>query len=169
MEDVIIIRPYQPKDKEQVLALILDIQTSEFAIEITAEQQPDLQDIPNFYQIGNGNFWTAVVFNALKDSEQIVGTVSLLDIGNQQAALRKMFVAKAFRGASYGTASQLLETALKWQKEKGISQVFLGTTAKFLAAHRFYEKNGFKSISKSELPSSFPVMTVDTRFYVYPE
>jgi predicted N-acetyltransferase YhbS len=41
----------------------------------------------------------------------------------------------------------------------------LGTTAKFLAAHRFYEKNGFREIAQTELPASFPVMTVDTKFY----
>ena len=46
-----------------------------------------------------------------------------------------------------------------------VREVYLGTTAKFLAAHRFYEKNGFVEIDHSELPESFPVMVVDTKFY----
>jgi hypothetical protein len=46
-----------------------------------------------------------------------------------------------------------------------LSDIFLGTTAKFLAAHRFYEKNGFHEIGRDELPAAFPVMTVDTKFY----
>lgn len=42
---------------------------------------------------------------------------------------------------------------------------FLGTTPFFLAAHRFYERNGFCEISRSRLPDSFPIMEVDTRCY----
>jgi hypothetical protein len=30
------------------------------------------------------------------------------------------------------------------------------TTEKFLAAHRFYERNGFQQMAASELPPSFP-------------
>jgi N-acetylglutamate synthase-like GNAT family acetyltransferase len=48
---------------------------------------------------------------------------------------------------------------------QGIKDIFLGTTDKFLAAHRFYEKNGFAEVSKSELPPSFPLMAVDSKFY----
>ena len=41
----------------------------------------------------------------------------------------------------------------------------VGTTSKFLAAQRFYAKNGFREIAKSDLPQSFPVMAVDDRFF----
>lgn len=34
-----------------------------------------------------------------------------------------------------------------------------------LAAHRFYEKNGFRELARSELPERFPVMAVDSKFY----
>ncbi|MGO7422080.1 GNAT family N-acetyltransferase, partial [Rhizobium ruizarguesonis] len=44
---------------------------------------------------------------------------------------------------------------------------FLGTTDKFVAAHRFYEKNGFTEIAKSALPRTFPLMAVDSKFYRY--
>jgi hypothetical protein len=46
-----------------------------------------------------------------------------------------------------------------------VKEVFLGTTEKFLAAHRFYERNGFQQIPATELPPAFPKMAVDTRFY----
>lgn len=49
--------------------------------------------IEDFYQTGIGSFWV-VVYN-----DKIVGTVSLLDLGDHQVALRKMFVDKEFRGA----------------------------------------------------------------------
>ena len=47
----------------------------------------------------------------------------------------------------------------------GIAEIYLGTTEKFLAAHRFYEKNGFAEVRRDELPSAFPVMAVDSKFY----
>jgi N-acetylglutamate synthase-like GNAT family acetyltransferase len=65
----------------------------------------------------------------------------------------------------HAVARRLLETLLAWCNQRGIRDVFLGTTARFLAAHRFYEKNGFRAIDRAALPQAFPVMTVDTKFY----
>jgi N-acetylglutamate synthase-like GNAT family acetyltransferase len=33
------------------------------------------------------------------------------------------------------------------------------------AAHRFYAKHGFARIDAAELPPSFPLMSVDSRFF----
>src|SRR5262249_42481744 len=130
-----------------------------FGIPITLDAQPDLQDIGVFYQRGAGNFWVALA------DGRVVGTLGLLDIGNGQAALRKMFVAAAYRGPEHWIARRLLEALLGWCREHGVREVYLGTTAKFLAAHRFYEKNGFREVDRTGLPAAFPVMTVDTKFY----
>ncbi|MBN9358112.1 MULTISPECIES: GNAT family N-acetyltransferase [Herbaspirillum] len=153
------IQVYRPEHAQGVVEVILPIQQEEFGIPITLEGQPDLKDIAGFYQKGHGNFWVAV------DGGKVVGTISLLDIGNAQVALRKMFVAASHRGKEHGTAARLLEGAIAWARAQGVRQIFLGTTDKFLAAHRFYEKNGFRLIEKSTLPPAFPVMVVDTRFY----
>jgi len=139
--------------------MILEIQQQEFSIPIRREDQPDLADIPQFYQQGNGNFWVAIC------ESKVVGTVGLIDIGNQQVALRKMFVHAAFRGPQYSVAQSLLATVLAWMRQRGIQSIILGTTDKFRAAHRFYEKNGFEKIAQTELPPTFPVMRVDTVFY----
>jgi N-acetylglutamate synthase-like GNAT family acetyltransferase len=155
------IREYTRDNQTGVLDLILHIQQDEYHILITKEDQPDLMNIEEFYQAGQGNFWVALC------EEQVVGTISLLDIGNQQAALRKMFVAKEYRGGEAQTAKRLLEKAKNWAKEKGISDIFLGTTPQFLAAHRFYEKNGFLEINAEELPKAFPILEVDKKFYHY--
>ena len=48
-----------------------------------------------------------------------------------------------------------------------LKAVYLGTTPQFLAAHRFYEKNGFTSIGLKELPENFPLLQVDKKFYQY--
>ena len=155
------IMPFSEHHLSGVVDVILPIQQSEFNIPITLETQPDLLDIPNFYQKGSGNFWVAL------HGSEIVGTIALLDMGKGQAALRKMFVKEQFRGSMHSVAPRLLQVLLDWCKRHNVSKIYLGTTSKFLAAHRFYEMNGFLEIKQSELPVSFPVMSVDTKFYKY--
>ena len=151
--------PFVAQHAEGAATLIIGIQRDEFGFPITLDDQPDLRDIPGFYQQGAGNFWVAV------SEGEVVGTVALLDIGNGQGALRKMFVHATHRGREHGVSARLLDTLLGWSRARHVKEVYLGTTEKFLAAHRFYERNGFKQIADTELPSRFPKMALDTRFY----
>lgn len=159
MNTLLNIREYQARDQEQVLQLILNIQQQEYNIPITKEDQPDLLTIDSFYQQENGNFWVAC------DGDQVVGTIALLDIGNQQVALRKMFVQAEYRGKVWNTATLLLQKSISWAQQQQVTQIYLGTTLQFIAAHRFYEKHGFQEIEVIQLPASFPVMQVDKKFY----
>ncbi len=151
--------PFSVKHQAGVIDVILSIQRVEFGVPITVEDQPDLLDIPGFYQQGGGNFWVA-----LADGE-VVGTIALRDIGNGQGALRKMFVKPAYRGKELGVARRLLEELITAAASAGISDLFLGTIDRFVAARRFYERNGFVEIPAAALPEAFPLMGVDTRFY----
>ncbi|MEA1650852.1 GNAT family N-acetyltransferase [Nitrospirillum sp. BR 11164] len=155
----VLIRPYRPGDESGIADLIIPIQREEFDIPITYGEQPDLRDIPGFYQQGAGEFWVAVA------GDRIVGTIALKDIGDGASALRKMFVAASHRGEPHRLATRLLTALLAHARDRALRAVYLGTTAKFLAAHRFYEKSGFFQINPDELPPSFPRMAVDTRFY----
>ena len=153
------IETYTDIHKKDVADLILHIQNTEFGIPITLALQPDLNEIPGFYQTNNGNFWIA------KIDDKIIGTISLLDIGNRKGALRKMFLDRNYRGKEFGVGQSLLNTLIDWAKQKRFTEIFLGTTEKFIAAQRFYEKNNFKEIEKQKLPVAFPVMEVDIKFY----
>jgi N-acetylglutamate synthase-like GNAT family acetyltransferase len=154
------ITAFSDADQRGVVNVILPIQQQEFGIPITEADQPDLMNVAEFYQTGTGGFWVA------RSDDQVVGTVGLKDIGAGQAALRKMFVAAPFRGRELGVAGKLLDVLLAHARAQGIARIFLGTTDKFLAAHRFYEKKGFEELQKAELPGAFPVMAVDSKFYV---
>ena len=154
------VQPYSDVYKNQVTQLILNI-CEEFSIPISIQDQPDLDQIPQFYQKESGNFWIAL------DGNKIVGTIALIDIGNCQAALRKMFVKRDYRGKEKEVAKFLLNTLINWCNQKVSREIYLGTRAIFLAAHRFYEKNGFDEISKDTLPISFPVMQADSKFYIW--
>jgi len=151
--------PYEDRHLAGVRDLIVPIQRNEFGFSITYEDQKDLHDIPGFYRRGGGEFWVAV------DGPEVVGSIALVDIGNAQGALRKMFVQQPYRGAPHRLARRLLDRLLEHAAQRRIDEIFLGTTEKFRAAHRFYEKSGFTLVEERALPDRFPRMNVDTRFY----
>ncbi len=153
------LRRFEPSHTAAIADLITSIQQHEFQIPIDIEDQPDLLDIQAFYQHGMGNFWVA-----LSPSHHVIGTIGVLDIGNHQGVIRKMFVHADWRGKT-GVATALLTTASFVSKHQGISSLYLGTTEAFKAAHRFYEKHGFEPLPVEDLPPAFPRMSVDTRFY----
>jgi N-acetylglutamate synthase-like GNAT family acetyltransferase len=151
--------PHHDALRSDVNSLIIGIQAGEFSIPITLDEQPDLFDIDGFYRNGKGDFWVAT------EEGKVIGTVALRDIGNAQGALRKMFVHPDYRGSQHGVARALLNRLLEESRNRGFREIFLGTTEKFRAAHRFYEKNGFELIAPEELPPAFPRMIQDTKYY----
>jgi GNAT superfamily N-acetyltransferase len=162
--------PFEPaRHQDGVVSLISGIQRGEFGLAITPADQPDLMDIPGFYVNGvNGRFGPGCFFVAEDSGGVVAGSIALLNIGPGvdgagQGALRKMFVRADARGT--GLAGTLLGNLEAWCVPHGVARLFLGTTDRFLAAHRFYEKHGFARVEKAGLPASFPVMRVDTVFY----
>ena len=143
----------------RVVDLILTIQRKEFGFDIHAEDQPDLLNINSFYLTGAGGFWLAL------SAGEVVGTIALRDIVNNQGALRKMFVKDTYRGKEHSVASRLLEHLVESATNSRVKELYLGTTERFAAAHRFYEKNGFVRAAPESLPAAFPRMSLDTRFY----
>ncbi|WP_075183025.1 GNAT family N-acetyltransferase [Pantoea sp. 1.19] len=158
-DDLLAIRPWRPGDSPALLRLILPIQTAEFGLAITAAQQPDLQDVAPYYLQGDGGFWLALA------GGEVVGCIALKDIGDGQGALRKLFVAADWRGGAHGVAARLLTTLLDHARRRGLRDIWLGTTAQFLAAQRFYRKHGFTDVAAEQLPVHFPRMQVDSRFF----
>ena len=153
------IETYRQQDEQAVIELILTIQQKEFGVAVSINDQPDLLNVAEYYGRGNGHFWVA------KDQGEVIGTIALIDMGNNQAALRKMFVHKDWRGKEKGIGQLLLNTVIQWCRQKKIQDIFLGTVEQLHAAKRFYEKNGFTRIDKHSLPATFPIMQVDTDFF----
>ncbi len=153
--------PYADHDADSIIELITTIQIEEFGVATSAEKQPDLRDIPGFYQQGEGDFWLAFA-----DGE-LVGTIAIKDAGNGVCALRKMFVKKEFRGKPFGIATALMRTLLDWAGRRGVREIYLGTVDVYHAAHRFYAKNGFVEVTRDLVPDSVPLMDVDVKYYRY--
>lgn len=143
---------YRKEFQSAIVDLITTIQQKEFHLPITFEDQPDLKDIQSFYDV----FLIAV------NGGNVLGTVGIKVI-DDFAIIRKMFVKKEGRGS--GVAQGLLQAIEERIASLGIQKIYLGTTAVFQAAHRFYGKNDYQEIDQEELPLTFPVMKVDTKFY----
>lgn len=153
-----LIVPIENKYSDEVVDLILSIQQKEFNVPITLEDQPDLLNITNFYYASGGCFWGAFI------NEELVGTIALVKFGDREAAIRKMFVKKEFRGKEFSIAQKLLDTLVLYSKENGIDDLYLGTVSILEAALRFYERNHFIRLAKETLPTAFPVMGADNVF-----
>jgi GNAT superfamily N-acetyltransferase len=152
------IQPIQNEYENQIVDLILNIQQKEFNVPVTLADQPDLLDITNFYYKPGGIFLGAFI------DEKLVGTIALVKFNAEAGAIRKMFVKKEFRGKEFNIAQQLLEQLIKYSKENGIKNLYLGTVSILQAALRFYEKNNFITIPKETLPADFPLMKPDNVF-----
>jgi GNAT superfamily N-acetyltransferase len=159
MNTQLTIKPIHNEYCDEVIDLILSIQQKEFNLPITIDAQPDLRDIDANYHKDGGNFWGAF------SGDKLVGTIALINSGQEMGTIRKMFVKKEYRGKELGIAQQLLETLLQYCQDKAITDIYLGTVDQLKAAHRFYERNGFAPIAINNIPSYFPRMLTDNLFY----
>jgi GNAT superfamily N-acetyltransferase len=179
MEEEILIGPLSNGNCQQIVDLILPIQQVEFGVPITIEAQPDLLDIEASYIRPGGGFWGAIAGERLvrermgmpeetvrdRVDGMIVGSIALMNVGHGAGVIRKMFVKKEFRGKELSIAQRLLDTLVAYCRENGICDLYLGTVDRMKAAHRFYERNGFRPIAMEALPSYFPRMLTDNLFY----
>jgi len=156
----ITIAPYENKYQNQTANLILSIQNEEFNLDVNINDRDDLQNIKQTYTSQEtSNFWLALYNN------NVIGTISILDITKKRLALQNMYIHKDFRGTIYNTATKLLKQTINFAYENKMKEIYLGTGNDFYAAHKFYEKNGFMEVSKESLPSTFPFMSIDNKFY----
>lgn len=152
--NTLFIEQYKPEYHPIIIDIITSIQQKEFNLPITYQDQPDLAQIETFYD----SFLVALHNNIP------VGTIGFKSI-QDFAIIRKMFVTEGFRGSTFGTAQKLLETLEKQIAAESIKKIYLGTTNFFKAAHRFYEKNHYVEIAQADLPTAFPRISIDTKFY----
>lgn len=149
---------YNEKYRCQIIDLILHIQNNEAKINLTIEEQPDLLDVPSYYNKNGGSFWIAV------DDEEVIGTLAFMNYGNNNAVLKKFFVRADLRNKKIGLA--LYQTAISYLKENGYKKVLLDTPSVAKASHHFYEKAGFKRIEKNEIPFHYDYPDRDSYLYL---
>ncbi len=143
---------YQPGIAQMMLGI-----AAEFSETLSANSPDYRPSRPDAY-------WVAL------HTDRVIGTVGV-SAYDGYAELKRMMVAKDFRGEaiglSNGLSKQLLQTAVRWSISRNIYTIYLGTMAQFKAAHHFYSKNSFELIAEKELPSSFIKNPVDKLFFSY--
>ena len=151
------IMEFKAGDQNLVREFVLNIQNGEFNLGFTQSDQPDLIDTEKFYH--SGNFWTARI------NGEIVGTIGLQNLDNQNGVLRKMFVRQDYRGTEPRIAQLLFDELLTFSKSINLKVIWLDTPGIAVASHRFYEKNGFSQTDKLNLPEKYLFPDKNSKIY----
>jgi GNAT superfamily N-acetyltransferase len=146
---------YKPEFQPRINEMMVRIQ-DEFSEIITSKHSTVISEV---YQLPGQKYWVAL------SGEKVIGTIGLVLYGKENAVVKRMMVDPGYRGKDFPTAKTLLDTAFAWGKEQGAKHVYLGTMQQFVAAQKFYVKNGFAEIKMEELPSDYPSNPMDTLFY----
>ncbi len=146
--------PFEPSHQQDVDAMLDEI-TKEYEASFFSLNSKKINEV---YLLPGRRYWVATA------EGKVVGSVGVI-CNENYAVLKSMFLLKAFRGAEQQVATRLLQTAMQWAAENKCAIMYLGTMAQFIAAQKFYEKQGFIKIDEETLPENFPSNTVDTVFY----
>ncbi len=141
----LVIRTFERRDLDAVWALHREglVQTTPQYPEVLAHYEADLHDIEEHYLGPGSNFWVA------ESDDGLVGMAAIERIDAKTGRLRRMRVTTHRR--RQGIAQALLETAERFCREQGYRRLVLDTTEQQTAAHRLYEKNGFRRVGERSL------------------
>ncbi|MBP3965061.1 GNAT family N-acetyltransferase [Paenibacillus lignilyticus] len=151
-------KTYDAKYKNEIIDLILYVQNSEFHLNIDIEEQSDILDIPTHYLANGGNFWVA-----LNEGGNVIGSIGLQRLTEDLYILKKFFIYNEYRGKACSIG--LFNEAVIYAKQRDIKTIILDTPSIATRSHRFYEKNGFKEISKHDLPVTYDYPDRDSLLY----
>ena len=129
----------------EVAALILTIQRDDDGLHVPVEEQPELLDMAGAYR--DGAFWVAVA------GDDIVGTVGMMRYGDS-GVLKKLFVRQDYRGPG-GASHGLHDRAVGWAAAQGLAAIYLDTPSVATRSHAFYQRRGYRVVSRSELPTAY--------------
>ncbi|MDO5649733.1 MAG: GNAT family N-acetyltransferase [Gallicola sp.] len=152
------ITTYQDQYMDQIIDLILHIQNEEAKIDLSIDDQPDLLDIPFYYEKEGGGFWVAL------EGEKVIGTIACMNESHGNGVMKKFFVLREWRSKKIGLS--LYRAFLEYVKMKGFQTILLDTPSVAKASHRFYERAGFKRISREELPFDYEYPDRDSYLYL---
>lgn len=153
----VVIRPATDQDCDGILDLLFGIWIGEYHFHVKPEDFPDLHSVETHYTNAQGMFFVAT------HNDRVVGTLACQKLSETAFVLKRMFVAKAFRGS--GVAQDLFNSLIDGMRRRSSpmpAQLYLSTKEDVaLAAKHFYIKNGFKQIIQDELPVQFPFFYED--------
>ncbi len=154
------IKIYEEKYKNQVIALILYLQNFDNKVDLSLEEQPDMNNITEYYLKKGDCFWIAA-----DDEDTVIGTIGLLKKG-KYCILKKFFVDYKYRGSEYKTALKLYLEYEKFAQNAGRCAIILDNPEACHRARIFYLRNGFKQIAPREVPVQYDFPDRDSIFFM---
>jgi GNAT superfamily N-acetyltransferase len=124
-----------PGDLGMVVHLHGVLYAREYGLDTTFEPYV-ARPLADFVLSGSGRLWVA------EDGDRMVGSIALVDAEDGVGQLRWFLVVPEARGTGLGR--RLLDAALAYARERGLSRIFLWSFADLTAALRLYERAGFK-------------------------
>lgn len=144
------IKTYEDRYQQEVIDLVLGVQNDEYKLGITIEEQSDILDIPFHYLRSGGGFWVAT-----DEQGKVVGSIGLMKKSAEVYVLKKFFVYEEYRGKERSMGKDLFQTLLRFANQHGAEVILLDTPSSAERSHQFYRKNGFREITKAELPLQY--------------
>jgi GNAT superfamily N-acetyltransferase len=113
-----------------------------FGLFFEAKVAIELSEFFKRYDEARDGFWTVLVGNRVEGSITIDG----IHDESEGAHLRWFIISDALRGK--GAGNQLMNTAIRFCKDKGYNKIYLWTFDGLGAARHLYEKAGFKLVEE---------------------
>lgn len=118
---------------------------ADFCRQIYLEMGWDPQFMYGFANFGQTFGREREIFLLAKDKEKIVGSVGLKELNQENALMKRFYIAKEYRGQ--GLAQKLFQTLFGFARKKGFKKIYLDTYLDNLRAQKFYHKCGFEKFS----------------------
>lgn len=138
----LVIRQYQPSDKEEVFQLHVRALKNEDAYMYTGVWEKDFDDIEGIYLENKGEFLVGLI------NHKIVAMGSLRKMTEDIVELRRMRVDPTFQRRGFG--QMILDSLEKKAKELGYKIIEIQTTIKQVPAQKFYIKNGYTEVRREK-------------------
>jgi N-acetylglutamate synthase-like GNAT family acetyltransferase len=162
MATVYFIRPFQLSDQDEVEKLVLTIQRDEFGLGLSADNQPDLKDISEYFSQSGSGFWVAVA----NEDGSLIGCIGLEVIIGPTAVMRKFMVKGNWRGRDFGVAEALHEVFVAKARATGARTLALSTVSATKAAQSFYARSGYQLVDQAAMPIGFVPGVLDVIFMI---
>jgi putative acetyltransferase len=131
------IRAARDDDRDALMALIEPIFGEYEGVLFVREEMPELEQIASVFARAGGAFWCAERRGA------VVGSVGFTPaVSGAGVELKKLYVARSER--EHGLGARLLAQVEDAARARGADFVELWSDVRFVAAHRFYERRGYR-------------------------
>jgi putative acetyltransferase len=131
------LRPATNSDRAGIEQLVFSI-LEEYGLRRDPDgTDADLRDIEGNYRAAGGCFDVLV-----DESGRVAGSVALMPRPDGECEMRKMYLAKEFRGEGHGRA--LLEHAIERARQLGFRRIVLETAFVLREAIQLYVQRGFR-------------------------